>query len=1434
MDPLLGSLKNSEENDESSNTYDEELGNSGALSNMSDLPAPYGTRPAPVLQDQVEADDLDDGSDHAQEPVTTDPTTPRASNSKLPHIMSLPPRTRSSGARLIGGASEHELRGSFIDALRREGLATINSDRSLIRPDQGSAGSVTADANYASGTYDSPTTTTNLQHSASTPLRSSAGARLITTSTDILSAASLQRIDFARQPNTPVTKRPSFLTSKLISARLKKSRFAHQGKSPSDLNYVEEPSEPIKADAMRRFNPGQLVLVNNQTLGWMRLVNAYGFPPGSGESVDERSGPYQFVLASVKEVHFDEVQPYYTVTIIHSGVEERANGEYMHSIPTLEGEQAAIRAATEEIDQDELNDELGAAGQADNEHELGICDHLAFCILSVLVPFVWTYDVLMHVGRKHVLPLGRFVLEVARAQGTLVLDGKKPYRCPMRFTIVNFVVLCSVWFVFMDMIRLALLPSSLDDAIAQVDLFVWIVLMLELLFQIFIRPDGFNNLILSDKAYSPTTIRYISWFHLSIELISMLLFIPEFICVLPNQFSCSQALPFSLHRALLRGIIGPTRLQAFFGHAYIALVRLRVFGLIRHWRNMWITNTFVTMKWAGHHTAGLRALIPLKTGKNAREKKALLAKKKLTTEQLEQRRKDSVLTNASTIGTALMATNSYRALGLYWFIFGLFPVMYCISQSFINPLGYEMTNLLEQTNLMANDNAAETCQFLGSSIWAWITSVAMQSGEKGRYKDPYLMTMEIAPNRCSFQGENGTLRQYCKTVQDLGIPQSTLALPSWSAERLEVFQTLCQAWSKTWGAPDKSPESIATATNKRIGSIMPYSSINSSNLTLYEVGGISTIENANYSVTAVFDATLSIELAASSCLLSQICLLFVVLGGLSVLRRDAEVLVLDPLRRMLKKVAQYAKNPLAQPHARHSISQSQYSDSDTSTSSDSSGDGERELGSFETERLITAVNKITDLLRKCWGVAGADIISTNLAAREGALEVFNPTVPGKSVYALFGFAYINDFDHILMSLQDDVMILINDVAAVLHGEVFRWGFGDSGQCNKNLGAAFLMVFRIGLVNEVIEKLEQATDVIFSTSKGTTTQGAAANRSHRSHQRICSQVNSNRNSQESNRSVGSSGRDDMSTGSSHMRTKRTRALKKKREIDPKTLSLQSLPGISTFTDRAVIGMLKAFAGVHRDNKIRNWNNDFRLSAGVGAFEVSMIFGMDAGWAVEGAVGSEYKIDATYLSPHVNMASRMMMASKQYGVKIMLSQSVQELMSDVANTKLRHLDTVTVKGSSVKQRIYTYDARAQGVDFFLFSRTDEQADYDAEKYTPRIWDTDQDLLSMRQHVSEHFLTVYNRGHKAYIQGDWEKALPLLERANEIMVETALEEGYLEDQFEALEMQSGDDAKAAEEELKRMNGDGPSLYLVAFIKSFGGKAPDDWEGWHPLTRK
>ena len=45
-----------------------------------------------------------------------------------------------------------------------------------------------------------------------------------------------------------------------------------------------------------------------------------------------------------------------------------------------------------------------------------------------------------------------------------------------------------------------------------------------------------------------------------------------------------------------------------------------------------------------------------------------------------------------------------------------------------------------------------------------------------------------------------------------------------------------------------------------------------------------------------------------------------------------------------------------------------------------------------------------------------------------------------------------------------------------------------------------------------------------------------------------------------------------------------------------------------------------------------------------FKVYLGLGLHLGWAIEGAIGSEYKIDASYLSPNVNLASRLEYATK----------------------------------------------------------------------------------------------------------------------------------------------------------------------------------------------
>ena len=261
------------------------------------------------------------------------------------------------------------------------------------------------------------------------------------------------------------------------------------------------------------------------------------------------------------------------------------------------------------------------------------------------------------------------------------------------------------------------------------------------------------------------------------------------------------------------------------------------------------------------------------------------------------------------------------------------------------------------------------------------------------------------------------------------------------------------------------------------------------------------------------------------------------------------------------------------------------------------------------------------------------------------------------------------------------------------------------------------------------------------------------------------------------------------------------------------------------------MLKSFAGINRSEKLRVWKDDFRLGAGVGAFSVDMIFGMDAGWAVEGAVGSEFKVDATYLSPHVNMASRMMSACKQFGVTILLSQAIEELFSPRCRTKLRHLDTVTVKGSAIKQKIFTYDARELGVNFFLHSRTDNEANIESELCNQEIWDTDQDLCAMRQHVSDEFMEAFKAGRDSYLAGRWKDASAQLKKADEIMIQTVMDGGYLAYDADEFEYSLSREEK---EHIYSKIGDGPSRCLLAYVNKRNETAPDNWDGYRPLTSK
>eukprot|EP00960_Hanusia_phi_P009218 266236-Hanusia_phi.AAC.5 len=70
---------------------------------------------------------------------------------------------------------------------------------------------------------------------------------------------------------------------------------------------------------------------------------------------------------------------------------------------------------------------------------------------------------------------------------------------------------------------------------------------------------------------------------------------------------------------------------------------------------------------------------------------------------------------------------------------------------------------------------------------------------------------------------------------------------------------------------------------------------------------------------------------------------------------------------------------------------------------------------------------------------------------------------------------------------------------------------------------------------------------------------------------------------------------------------------------------------------------------------------KLQARIPNYTITFGFGLHAGWAIEGAIGSALKIDPTYLSPNVKWSERLEAATKIYGVLVLMTDALWDLLS-----------------------------------------------------------------------------------------------------------------------------------------------------------------------------
>jgi len=254
------------------------------------------------------------------------------------------------------------------------------------------------------------------------------------------------------------------------------------------------------------------------------------------------------------------------------------------------------------------------------------------------------------------------------------------------------------------------------------------------------------------------------------------------------------------------------------------------------------------------------------------------------------------------------------------------------------------------------------------------------------------------------------------------------------------------------------------------------------------------------------------------------------------------------------------------------------------------------------------------------------------------------------------------------------------------------------------------------------------------------------------------------------------------------------------------------------DMALVAIVKIIAQVNKSPLLAEYRHHPKLLKRMPNYHVKMGFGLHSGWAIEGAIGSEFKIDASYLSPNVNMAARLESVTRVYGCMIIASDAVIRLLSDGMREECRHIDAVLMEGTKTPINLYALDLDDTALDIMIPHRIKElsrnakfRQRLEVERRKAERWSDDYhihdfferetDITRMRDKFTMEFFSHFKMAFLNYEAGEWAVAKKMLE-----VTRHALENCE----------------------------DGPSAALLKFMQQYGYAKPEDWKGYRMLTAR
>eukprot|EP00386_Alphamonas_edax_P009943 GDKI01032478.1.p1 GENE.GDKI01032478.1~~GDKI01032478.1.p1 ORF type:complete len:848 (-),score=288.72 GDKI01032478.1:159-2702(-) len=247
------------------------------------------------------------------------------------------------------------------------------------------------------------------------------------------------------------------------------------------------------------------------------------------------------------------------------------------------------------------------------------------------------------------------------------------------------------------------------------------------------------------------------------------------------------------------------------------------------------------------------------------------------------------------------------------------------------------------------------------------------------------------------------------------------------------------------------------------------------------------------------------------------------------------------------------------------------------------------------------------------------------------------------------------------------------------------------------------------------------------------------------------------------------------------------------------------------NKALVSFVKCIVEVRRSPQVHTFEEDERMRERFGPDYLLRIgYGMHVGWAIEGALGSDYKIDASYLSPHVTFTEKLQEATKIYRTPLLMSEPFYCMLSLKAKERVRKVDVILPHfGVNEPIGLYSFDIEEKevplppGHEVRKMGEIVKPEDIDelpiehlSGAGVEYMFVMDNDIVCVQKGIPDELFTVYRSALCSYCDGDWQAA----------------EKGF-------------------KKTLELRPHDGPAQALLEFLDEHEGKAPEGWQGYRQL---